>query len=253
MMNSNIIESKESVEEREARNGNEIELTRIRLMRVFVESQDPSSKEVDDLMIRRFLRTRDLDMEKASSLFLEYLKWRRTFVPNGSISASELPHEIAQNKMFLQGFDKKGRPIAVLFGARHFQSEGGIEEFKRFVVYSLDKLCSRMPPGQEKFVFIGDLQGWGFSNSDVRGCLGALSILQDFYPERLGKIFIIHAPFIFMTLWKILYPFIDKNTKEKILFVNNKRIKSTLLEEIDESQLPEIFGGQLPLVPVQDS
>ena len=35
-----------------------------------------------------------------------------------------------------------------------------------------------MPPGQEKFVFIGDLQGWGFSNSDVRGCLGALSILQ---------------------------------------------------------------------------
>ena len=90
-----------------------------------------NKQEVDDLMIRRFLRTRDLDMEKASSLFLEYLKWRRTFVPNGSISASELPHEIAQNKMFLQGFDKKGRPIAVLFGARHFQSEGGIDEFKR--------------------------------------------------------------------------------------------------------------------------
>jgi hypothetical protein len=39
----------------------------------------------------------------------------------------------------------------------------------------------------------------------------------------------------------------------QILFVDNKRIKSTLLEEIDESQLPEIFGGQLPLVPVQDS
>ena len=44
MMNSNIIESKESVEEQGARNGNEIELTRIRLMRDFVESQDPSSK-----------------------------------------------------------------------------------------------------------------------------------------------------------------------------------------------------------------
>jgi hypothetical protein len=35
-----------------------------------------------------------------------------------------------------------------------------------------------MPPGQEKFVAIGDLQGWGYSNTDIRGYLGALSILQ---------------------------------------------------------------------------
>nr|XP_023885340.1 phosphatidylinositol transfer protein 3-like [Quercus suber] len=264
MMNSNKSESRESTELEEAggryhdednrlKSNNKIELTRIRLMRSFVETQDPCSKEVDDLMIRRFLRARDLNVEKASALFLKYLKWRQTFVPNGSISASELPHEIAQNKMFIQGFDKTGRPIAVVLGARHFQTEGGIEEFKRFVVYGLDKLCSRMPPGQEKFVFIADLEGWGYSNSDIRAYLGALSILQDFYPERLGKVFIIHAPYIFMTVWKIVYPFIDKNTKKKILFVENKSLKSTLLEEIDESQLPEIYGGQLPLVPTQDS
>ncbi|KAK7820401.1 phosphatidylinositol transfer protein 3 [Quercus suber] len=244
MMNSNKSESRESTELEEAggryhdednrlKSNNKIELTRIRLMRSFVETQDPSSK--------------------ASALFLKYLKWRQTFVPNGSISASELPHEIAQNKMFIQGFDKTGRPIAVVLGARHFQTEGGIEEFKRFVVYGLDKLCSRMPPGQEKFAFIADLEGWGYSNSDIRAYLGALSILQDFYPERLGKVFIIHAPYIFMTVWKIVYPFIDKNTKKKILFVENKSLKSTLLEEIDESQLPEIYGGQLPLVPTQDS
>ena len=88
---------------------------------------------VDDLMIRRFLRARDLNVEKASALFLKYLKWRQTFVPNGSISALELPHEIAQNKMFIQGFDKTGRPIAVVFGARHFQTKRGIEEFKRML------------------------------------------------------------------------------------------------------------------------
>lgn len=35
-----------------------------------------------------------------------------------------------------------------------------------------------MPQGQEKFVVIGDLDGWGYSNSDLRGYLGALSILQ---------------------------------------------------------------------------
>lgn len=36
----------------------------------------------------------------------------------------------------------------------------------------------RMPGGQEKFVCIGDLKGWGYSNSDIRGYLAALSILQ---------------------------------------------------------------------------
>jgi hypothetical protein len=35
-----------------------------------------------------------------------------------------------------------------------------------------------MPPGEEKFVGIAELKGWGYSNSDVRGYINALSILQ---------------------------------------------------------------------------
>lgn len=88
-------------------------------------------QKVDDLTLRRFLRARDLDVEKASELFLRYLKWRQTFVPDGSISLSQVPHEVAQNKMFLQGLDKQGRPISVVLGARHFQYKGSLDEFKR--------------------------------------------------------------------------------------------------------------------------
>lgn len=39
----------------------------------------------------------------------------------------------------------------------------------------------------------------------------------------------------------------------QIVFVEDKKLKSTLQEEIDESQIPEIYGGQLPLVPIQES
>lgn len=229
------------------------ELSKISLMRAFVESRDPSSKEVDDLMIRRFLRARSLDVEKASAMFLKYLKWKRSFVPNGYISPSEIAEDIAQEKMYVQGVDKKGRPITIAFAAKHFQNKSGPDGFKRYVVFALEKLCSRMPPGQEKFLAIADIKGWGYANSDLRGYLNALSILQDCYPERLGKLFIVHAPYVFMTVWKIIYPFIDDNTKKKIVFVENKKLKSTLLEEIDESQLPDIYGGQMPLVPIQNS
>ncbi|XP_075512613.1 uncharacterized protein LOC142548173 isoform X1 [Primulina tabacum] len=230
------------------------EKMKIGLMRNIVEKQVSGCKQqdVDDSTLRRFLRARDLDVEKASAMFLNYRKWKQTFIPKGFVSASEVGNEIAQNKMFKQGTDKKGQPIAVVFGARHFKCKGGIDEFKRFLVFSLDKLCSRITDGPEKFIIIGDLKGYGYRNSDVRGYLAALSILQDYYPERLGKVLVINAPNIFMTLWKIIYPFIDKNTRNKIVFVDNKRMKATLLEDIEECQLPEIYGGKLQLVPIQD-
>ncbi|KAJ6713662.1 hypothetical protein OIU85_025302 [Salix viminalis] len=53
---------------------NEIEQNKVRLMRAHVEREDSSVKEVDDLMIRRFLRARELDIEKASTLFLKVPK-----------------------------------------------------------------------------------------------------------------------------------------------------------------------------------
>ncbi|KAL3609576.1 hypothetical protein D5086_000596 [Populus alba] len=239
-------------EEENATEINEIEQSKVRLMRAFVEREDPSVKEVDDLMIRRFLRARELDIEKASTLFLKYLSWRRSIIPNGFISPSEIPNELAQNKLFMQGVDKQNRPIVVVFGARHKPYKGGLEEFKRFVAYTLERICARMPAGQEKFVSIADLEGWGYTNSDIRGYLAALSILQDCFPERLGKLFIVHVPYIFMTAWKVVCPFIDSKTKKKIIFVENKKLRSTLLGDIDESQLPDVYGGKLSLVPIQD-
>ncbi|KAJ4914600.1 Sec14p-like phosphatidylinositol transfer family protein [Raphanus sativus] len=247
----------ESVAGAEQENGilieDEIERSKVGIMRALCDRQDPSTKEVDDLMMRRFLRARDMDIEKASTLFLKYLAWKKSFLPKGCIPESEIGNELSHKKVCMQGHDKMGRPIVVSFGNRHNPSKGNPDEFKRFVVYTLEKICARMPKGVEKFISIGDLQGWGYSNCDIRGYLAALSTLQDCYPERLGKLYIVHAPYIFMTAWKVVYPFIDTNTKKKIVFVENKKLTETLLEDIDETQLPDIYGGKMPLTPIQDS
>ncbi|KAK9934250.1 hypothetical protein M0R45_021402 [Rubus argutus] len=140
----------EAIEDQQSLESNEIEKSKVGIMRALVEREDPSSKEVDDFMIRRFLRARDHDIEKASTLFLKYLSWKKSFMPNGSISESEIPRELAQNKLFMQGVDKKGRPIVVTYGGRHKHIK--LEEFKRFVVYTLEKICARMPAGHESFI-----------------------------------------------------------------------------------------------------
>ncbi|XP_047332315.1 phosphatidylinositol transfer protein 3-like [Impatiens glandulifera] len=230
----------------------EKEKNAVQAMRALVEKQDPSSKDFDDLMIRRFLRARDHDIEKGCGLFLKYLNWRRKFLPNGYISPAEISNDLAQKKLFMQGLDKTGRPIVVVFGGKHRPDKTSLDEFKRFVVFVLERISARMPSGCEKFTAIADLEGWGYTSSDVRGYIASLSILQDCYPERLGKLLVVHVPYLFMTAWKGVYPFIDEKTRKKIVFVEDKKLESTLLEDIDENQLPDVYGGKLPLVPIED-
>lgn len=44
----------------------------------------------------------------------------------------------------------------------------------------------------------------------------ASSIGQDYYPEILGKMFIINAPFLFKGVWAMVKPLLDSKTQDKI-------------------------------------
>uniref|UniRef100_A0A453GE82 CRAL-TRIO domain-containing protein n=1 Tax=Aegilops tauschii subsp. strangulata TaxID=200361 RepID=A0A453GE82_AEGTS len=88
--------------------------------------------------------------------------------------------------------------------------------FAGLVVYLLDRISARIPRGQDKFMCIVDLKGWGYANSDVRAYIAAIEIMQGYYPERLGKALMVHVPYIFMKAWKMVYPFIDTNTRDKV-------------------------------------
>lgn len=48
-----------------------------------------------------------------------------------------------------------------------------------------------------------------------------LNILQDHYPERLGRAFVINIPFLLNAFYKMINPFIDPVTREKLKFNPN--------------------------------
>ncbi|RCV28868.1 hypothetical protein SEVIR_5G443900v4 [Setaria viridis] len=222
-------------------------------LRAVVQAQDPRAKEVDNLTLRRFLRARDHSVDKAAAMFIKFLKWRREAVPDGFVPEERVRRELAQDKAWMGGVDRAGRPILVGFLARHYSAERDMAEYKSFVVYFFDKICARIPRGQEKFLAIIDLKGWGYANCDVRAYIASIEIMQNYYPERLGKALMINVPYIFMKVWKtMIYPFIDTNTRDKFVFVEDKDQHETLRKEIDESQLPEFLGGKMPLVSLKD-
>ncbi|KAL1550522.1 phosphatidylinositol transfer protein 3-like isoform X1 [Salvia divinorum] len=227
---------------------------KVEAMRALVEAQDPSAKEVSDETIGRFLRDRNLDVKKGSLMLLKYLKWRRDFVPNGCFSRYDVIYRrVPSDVLYLQGYDKIGHPILVALLGNH-RPVPNMDDLQRYIVYAIDKTCSRIPSGQEKFALILDMKGYGSLDctDDFRV---VMRLLQDYYPERLGKVFFVHLPWFMLAFFNTIFLCLGKTTKTKIEFLGSKRIKArmikSLIKDIDESQLPVRYGGKLHLVSIE--
>lgn len=89
-----------------------------------------------------------------------------------------------------------------------------------------------------------DLKGvslWG-AKATLDYIRQASSISQNYYPERLGKLYIINAPFGFATFFGLIKGFLDPVTVNKI-HVLGSGYQSELLKQIPKENLPKMFGG----------
>lgn len=70
----------------------------------------------------------------------------------------------------------------------------------------------------------------------------ASNIGQNYYPETMGKFYIINAPFMFSTVWSFIKPWLDEVTVAKINILGSD-YKGKLLQQIPAENLPVAFGG----------
>jgi hypothetical protein len=91
---------------------------------------------------------------------------------------------------------------------------------------------------------IMDMKGVGVGKiSSVYGYLKSVSaISQDYYPERLGKLYIINAPWGFSSVFSFVKGFLDPVTVAKI-HVLGSGYQTELLNQIPAENLPTQFGG----------
>ena len=105
--------------------------------------------------------------------------------------------------------------------------------------------CSRKS-GQllETCCTIFDLKGVGISRAgSVYGYVKqASAISQNYYPERLGKFYIINAPWGFSSVFSVVKGFLDPVTVQKF-HVLGAGYQSELLAQIPKENLPTQFGG----------
>lgn len=92
---------------------------------------------------------------------------------------------------------------------------------------------------------IMDMKGVGVTKiSSVYGYVKSTSaISQDHYPERLGKMYIINAPWGFAGAFNFIKGFLDPVTVAKI-HVLGSGYEKELLAQIPAENLPKQFGGK---------
>ena len=67
--------------------------------------------------------------------------------------------------------------------------------------------------------------------------------VQSYYPELLGKLFVVNANLLVKSVWAIVRPWIDAKTRSKIE-IHAGIPTEALVEHVDIGQLPDFLGGQ---------
>ncbi|CAM9323888.1 unnamed protein product [Pylaiella littoralis] len=206
---------------------------------------------LDDAVLVRYLRARDGSVEKSAEMLTATLKWRREFGLPEMLSSEmdTIKKENSTGKMYASGFDKQGQPVVVMRPRNEntMDMDGNIKH----LVYQMERvraILQRTSGGLGKACVVIDYVGFSIRNSPPKTSISILNILQNHYPETLGQAYFVSPPFIFKGFFKVIYPFIDKDTKERFCFVSGKAdsaaAQAVLLKNFDADELEEAFGGK---------
>jgi hypothetical protein len=141
----------------------------------------------------RYLRATKWVVPTAAQRLRSTLVWRREYGTD-RFSADYISEENATGKQVLLGYDNEGRPCLYLLP----QNQNTKETPKRVehLVYMLEKTIDLHPPGQESLALLIDFRNTGAGGTpSMSTAKQVLNILQDHYPERLGRALLTHRSY----------------------------------------------------------
>ncbi|KAF8104914.1 hypothetical protein N665_0165s0003 [Sinapis alba] len=204
---------------------------------------EKSSEYCSDDAIARYLAARNGHVKKATKMLKETLKWRIQYKPE-EIRWEEISREAETGKIYRANCtDKYGRPVLVMRPS--CQNTKSPKGQIRFLVYCMENAILNLPDHQDQMVWLIDFHGFNMSHISVKVSRETAHVLQEHYPERLGLAVLYNPPKIFEPFWKMVKPFLDPKTRNKVRFVySDDNVSKKILEDIfDMEQLEVAFGG----------
>ncbi|KAF9297424.1 cytosolic factor, phosphatidylinositol/phosphatidylcholine transfer protein [Linnemannia elongata] len=213
----------------------------------------------DDHYILRFLRARKFNIPNTHKMFVDCENWRKELQVDTLIDTFVFEEEEAVRNCYpryYHNIDKAGRPIYIEHvGVIDIKTLFKVTDEERMTkqhVLSYEKLirdrmpaCSKLADRHiEQCCTILDLKGVSLRQfANAFGFIKRTSaIAQNYYPEMMGKMYVINAPMMFTSVWGMVKPLLDEVTVKKIVILGSN-YQSTLLQDIDAANLPKVIGG----------
>ncbi|KAF8244335.1 hypothetical protein K440DRAFT_605138 [Wilcoxina mikolae CBS 423.85] len=217
------------------------------------------TERLDTNTLLRFLRARKFDVELAKQMLIACEAWRKEFNVKELCKSFEYTEKSKVFEYYPQYYhktDKDGRPV-------YFEQCGKIDLAQMYKITTEERMIQNLVVEYERLTdprlpacsrkagklvetccTVMDLKGVGITSvSQVYSFIKKVtSISQNYYPERLGKLYIINAPWGFASAFKLIKGCLDPVTVEKINILGSS-YKSELLAQIPAENLPKMFGG----------
>ncbi|KAG8902492.1 Non-classical phosphatidylinositol transfer protein (PITP) [Tulasnella sp. 408] len=204
-----------------------------------------------DVILVKFIRARNSDIEAAQQQLIDTLKWRHTFRASDTVN-EVFPDEIFGKLCHNYGKDKDGRPISynVYGGDQDLKAIfGDLDRFLRWRISMQEKALRLLDfTTVDTLIQVHDYDGLGMSSRDAnskRAATEASKIFQDYYPETLHRKFFVGVPTIMTWIFWAFKPLVSAATFAKLSVAGRgpETIGKELLPYIDGSQLPKRYGG----------
>jgi len=193
----------------------------------------------------RYLRATKWKTADALKRLQATLTWRREYGAD-TFTADYISPENETGKQLILGFDNNARPCLYLSPAK--QNTKMSDRQIHHLCYMLDRTVDMMPPGVESACLLINFKGATSGAVPTKAqATSVLTILQTHSPERLGKALIFELPWYVNAFFKLISPFIDPVTREKMKF--NEPLKN----HVPASQLWNLYGGDLDFTYDHDS
>jgi hypothetical protein len=116
---------------------------------------------------------------------------------------------------------------------------------RHFVYWMNTAVADAGTRDMDKMVWIIDQKGGSGGITDLSTGRATLNVLQNHFPERLSKAFIVHGSFAFWAFWKMISPFLDPVTREKVVFLSGDtaKMREEISPYIDPAVLHKDYGG----------
>ena len=84
--------------------------------------------------------------------------------------------------------------------------------------------------------------GLVFTNRILKYIKMTSKMTSNYFPETLGKMYVLNASTMFSVIWALVKPFIDEKTKAKIVVLGDDFLEK-VLEDVEADNLPKFLGG----------